>query len=410
MTRRRVVVTGLAGVCPVGSEWPVVREALRNGVSGVRHMEDWGDVEGLATRLGATVEFERPGHWPRKKVRSMGRVAELATWVTEKALSQAGLLGDPALSAGRVGVAYGSTTGAKLAMGTFVGRVAGERTTKGVTASDFVQMMSHTTSANLAQFFEIRGRQIPTCSACTSGSQAIGAAYEAIRFGLQDCMVAGGSEELDVMDAAAFDVMFATGTRNDDPSTSPRPFDATRDGLVVAEGAATLILEELEHARARGATLYGEILGYGTNCDGKHVTNPDAAGMQGAMQLALDDAGIASEAVGYVNAHATATPAGDVAESQATAAVFGRVPVSSLKSYFGHTLGACGAIEAWLTLEMQREGWFAPTLNLNEVDSDCADLDYLQHEPRDIDAPITVSNNFAFGGVNTSLVLARPPA
>ena len=216
------------------------------------------------------------------------------------------------------------------------------------------------------------------------------------------------SGELCATEAAVFDTLFATSTRNDTPETTPRPFDRARDGLVIGEGAGCLILEEYEHAVARGATIYAELVGFGTNSDGTHVTQPNAATMQVAMQLALDDAGLAPDAIGYVNAHGTATQQGDLAETQATHALFGsRMPISSLKSYMGHTLGACGALEAWFSIEMMREGWFAPTLNLNDVDPECGELDYIRGEGRRLECEYVMSNNFAFGGINTSLIFKR---
>ena len=282
------------------------------------------------------------------------------------------------------------------------------KTIRGIRATDYVQFMSHTVAANLALFYGVCGRIVPTCSACTSGSQGIGYGFEAIRFGKQDVMITGGSEEFHAIDSAVFDIMFATSTRNDAPHSTPRPFDVDRDGLVVGEGAATLILEELEHARRRGARVHAEVMGYGTNCDGKHITNPDQEGMRRVMELALADAGLAPGEVDYVNAHGTATETGDIAESLATREVFGeRVPVSTLKGALGHTLGACGAVEAWLSIEMMKEGWFAPTLNLERVDPRCAALDYIQAAPRSLQARHVMSNNFAFGGVNSSLVFRR---
>jgi 3-oxoacyl-[acyl-carrier-protein] synthase II len=335
----------------------------------------------------------------------MGRVAMLAVRASELALADAGLLDDPLLSSGEVGVSYGSTSGSPPAMEIYA-RSFLASTVKGIAGSDYVQFMSHTCAANVALFFGVRGRVIPTCSACTSGSQGIGYAYEAIRFGRQRVMIAGGAEELHPIDAAVFDILYATSTRNDDPTRTPRPFDAERDGLVVGEGAATLVLEELEHARARGARIHAEIVGFGTNSDGRHITNPDSDGMRRVMEMALADAEIPAERVGYVNAHGTATKLGDIAESEATHRVFGpRVPVSSLKGALGHTLGACGAIEAWLSIAMLREGWVAPTLNLSRVDEACAPLDYVRGEGRALDVDLAVTNNFAFGGVNTSLVL-----
>jgi 3-oxoacyl-[acyl-carrier-protein] synthase II len=269
-------------------------------------------------------------------------------------------------------------------------------------------MMGHTAPVNLGVFLGVTGRILTTSSACTSGSQGIGYAFETIRSGHQVAMIAGGAEELCVTEAAVFDTLFATSVRNDAAETTPRPFDAERDGLVLGEGAGTLILEELEHARARGATIYAEVVGFGTNSDGCHVTHPNPVTMQIAMELALADAGLPGSAIGYINAHGTGTDHGDIAESHATARVFGnRVPVSSLKSYMGHTLGACGALEAWMSIEMMRAGWFAPTINLTKVDPRCADLDYIVSEGRERQCEYVMSNNFAFGGINTSLIFRQ---
>lgn len=225
-------------------------------------------------------------------------------------------------------------------------------------------------------------------------------------------MLAGGAEELDATEAAVFDTLFATSFKhNESPDLTPRPFDASRDGLVLGEGACTLVLEELEHAKARGAKIYAEIMAYGTNSDGRHVTQPNMETMAGAMQLALAEANLSPGDISYVNAHGTATDHGDVAEAAATHAVFGEaIPISSLKSYMGHTLGACGALEAWMSIEMLRDGWFAPTLNLHHVDPRCAPLDYLMSGGRYIQGEFIMTNNFAFGGINTSLILRRWPS
>jgi 3-oxoacyl-[acyl-carrier-protein] synthase II len=276
---------------------------------------------------------------------------------------------------------------------------------QGVTSTSYVQMMAHTTAVNIGLFFGLQGRIIPTSSACTSGSQGIGYAYEAIKWGRLPLMVAGGAEEISVSGAAVFDTLFATSTQNDSPMLTPRPFDLARDGLVVGEGAATLILEDLEHALARGAIPLAEIVGYASTSDGTHVTQPQAQTMGQAMTLALKDAGLEAADIDYVSAHGTATDIGDIAESQATHAVFGsRIPISSMKSYLGHTLGACGAIEAWWGIEMLQKSWFAPTLNLTDPDPACAELDHLASAGRPIQARHIMSNNFAFGGINTSLI------
>jgi len=405
---KRVVITGAGTISPLGNDWPSVHLRLRECRNAVRHMHEWDVYEGLNTKLAApAAEFELPPHYNRKTTRSMGRVALMAVRATELALEQAGLLGDPLLRSGRIGVSYGSSAGTHSAIGDF-GRMLNEHTTEGINATTYLKMMSHTAPVNIGVFFGLTGRVITTSSACTSGSQGIGSAYEAIRFGRQVAMVAGGAEQLDATAAAVFDTLFATSVRNDDPQTTPRPFDADRDGLVLGEGACTLILEELEHARARGAHILAEVVGYGTNSDGQHVTQPSADTMAEAMRLALEDAGLGPDTIDYVNAHGTATDHGDIAETAATAQVFGpRIPISSLKSYVGHTLGACGAYEAWATVQMMREGWFAPTLNLERRDPRCAELDYITGEGRELRADYVMSNNFAFGGINTSLIFRR---
>lgn len=275
-------------------------------------------------------------------------------------------------------------------------------------ANSYVRMMPHTTAANVGIFFGLTGRIMPTSSACTSGSQGIGYSCEAIRAGRQLMMLAGGAEELCASEAIAFDFLYATSRCNDRPASTPRPYDRARDGLVVGEGAAMFVLEDRDHALARGARIHAEIVGFASNSDGAHVTRPVEATMRRVMELALEDAGLAPQAIGYVNGHGTATEHGDIAETRATSALFGnRMPISSQKSYLGHTLGACGAIEAWLTVEMMREGWCAPTINLEAVDPLCGELDYIMGAGRDLDIGHAMSNNFAFGGVNTSLIFAR---
>ncbi|WP_394240151.1 beta-ketoacyl-ACP synthase [Halopseudomonas laoshanensis] len=405
---RRVVVTGMAGFSPIGNDWATIQGRLDRVETGIRYMPDWSEYDGLHTRLGAPVsDFSLPVQYNRRVLRSMGRGAQMATRATELALIDAGLLDSPLLTSGDMGIAYGASAGEPDAVADF-GNMLLNKSTDGLNANSYIRMMAHTAAVNIGVFFGMRGRIHTTSSACTSGSQGIGYAYEAIRFGRQTAMVAGGCEELSAAEAAVFDTLFATSTRNDAPHTSPRPFDKDRDGLVVGEGAGTLILEELEHALARGATIHAEILGFGTNSDGRHVTQPDAAMMEQAIRLALADANLSAEQIGYISAHGTATSLGDVAESQATHSVFGRrAAISALKSFTGHTLGACGALEAWAAIEMQRSGRFHVCANLESPDPACAPLDYIIGEPRHLDCPYVMSNNFAFGGINTSMIIGR---
>ena len=404
----RVAVTGMAGITALGHEYATVMRAMSEGVSGVRYMEQWARYDGLNTRLGAPVpDFEVPEHYPRKKIRSMGRVASMAVVATERALANAGLLGSEIVSNGDCGVAYGSSSGSPDAIADF-GAMLNEGSTRLINSTSYIRMMSHTAAVNASLFFGIRGRLIATSTACTSGSQAIGYAYEAVKHGAQRVMVAGGAEELSATQAAVFDTLYATSVKNDAPATTPRPYDRDRDGLVIGEGAASLILEDWDSAVARGAQVFAEIVGFGTNCDARHVTQPTSETMEEAMRRALRDSGVDARAIGYVSGHGTATELGDIAESHATRAVFGEaIPLSCMKSYFGHTLGACGAQESWLAIEMMNADSFAPTLNLDNVDPRCASLDYIVGAPRAISTEYVMSNNFAFGGINTSLIFRR---
>ena len=405
---KRVVVTGVGGISPLGRDWPTIQAWLASYRNAVRHMPEWDRYPDLNTRLAAPVtDFETPAHWTRKQLRSLGRVSRLCVAAAEDALSDAGLPDDPSIRDGRMGVACGSSTGSTADVSDMA-KLLIDGVSPGFNANTYVRMMPHTTAANIAIFFGLTGRVIPTSCACASGSQGIGYAYESIKYGMIDMMLAGGGEELCPSEAYVFDSLYATSLKNDRPESSPSPYDSGRDGLVIGEGAGILVLESLEHARARGARIYAEVAGYASNCDGSHVTRPEQATMHACMQAALRDAGIAPSAVGYVNGHGTATEHGDIAETRATEALFGdAMPISSLKSYMGHTLGACGALESWFSIEMMRQQWFAPTLNLVDVDPRCGQLDYIRGEARHIDTEYVVNNNFAFGGLNTSLVFRR---
>jgi 3-oxoacyl-[acyl-carrier-protein] synthase II len=404
----RVAVTGMAGISPIGNDEKTIQYNLLQYKNAIRKMEEWNIYNGLHTKLAApAVEFILSERFTRKTTRGMGRVALLATHATELALLDAGLLDDPLLKNGKAGIAYGSSSGTPQAIGAFTTMIT-EKTIKNINATTYIKMMPHTAPVNIGVFFGITGRIITTSSACTSGSQGIGYAYETIRSGRQTIMIAGGAEELCATEAAVFDTLYATSVRNDFPRSTPSPFDAQRDGLVIGEGAGCLILENLEHARARGAKIYAEMVGFGTNSDGCHVTNPNAETMKISLMLALQDANLSPSAIGYVNAHGTGTQQGDVAESHATMQILGsNVPISSLKSYMGHTLGACGALESWISIQMMNKNWFAPTLNLKQVDPLCAELDYIKEEGRHLECEYVMSNNFAFGGINTSLIFKK---
>jgi 3-oxoacyl-[acyl-carrier-protein] synthase II len=404
----RVVVTGMGGVTAFGSGWPDVEARFRAGRNAVRQMPEWERITDLGSRLAAPIDgFAPPPHWTRKQLRSMGRVSQFAVRAAELALGDAGLLEDASIRDGRMGVACGSSVGSTPDILNFTEMLkTGSSAT--LDANSYVRMMPHTTTANVGIFFGLTGRIVPTSSACTSGSQGIGYAYEAIRFGRQQMMLGGGAEELCPSEAIAFDFLYAASRRNDAPQATPRPYDRDRDGLVIGEGGGMLVLEDHDHAKARGARMHAEIVGFACNSDGAHVTRPEEATMRRVMEMALEDAGLPASAIGYVNGHGTATEHGDIAESRATQAVFGkRMPFSSQKSYLGHTLGACGALEAWFTIEMMKRGWFAPTVNLENVDPLCGELDYVTGPGRELDVEYAMTNNFAFGGVNTSIILRR---
>src|SRR3990167_5523884 len=249
---RRVVVTGMGGVPALGHNWPEIRENMSKGVTGTRHMPEWADIDGMNTELGAPIQkIELKERYPRKKTRSMGAVALYAIYSTEQALKDAGLEDNPVLQSGRTGVAYGSSFGSTEPMIEFADLLF-NRSLRKLTATSYIRMMSHTAAVNINLFWGLKGRVIPTSSACTSGSMAVVYGVEAIRYGLQDIIIAGGAEEICPSMASIFDTLYETSTKNDAPSTSPRPFDVNRDGLVIGEGAGTLILEEYEHAVARG--------------------------------------------------------------------------------------------------------------------------------------------------------------
>lgn len=406
---RRVVVTGGSCVSSLGMEIDEVFSQLKTFKNHIVRMNDWDKYAQMNTRLAGPILYDLP-EYPRKKIRGAGRVGVLAITSADKAMQMAGLVGEKELlKSGRVGVAYGSSMGSVRPLLDFVSMQNPPYDCSKVSATTYIQSMPQTTAVNVSLFFGLTGRLITTNTACTSGSLSIGYAYEAIKYGMQDVMIAGGAEELAATESAVFDTLFATSLKNDSPEITPAPYDRDRDGLVIGEGAGTLVLEEYEHAKARGAHIYAELVGFGHNTDGDHITQPKKETMQKSLEFALSDAQISPDAIGYVNGHGTATHHGDIAESWATFNAFKQraVAISSLKSYIGHTLGACGGIEAWLGINMMNRGWFSPNLNLKNIDPECAPLDYITGDGREMDTEYVMSNNFAFGGINTSLIFKR---
>ncbi|MBN3859656.1 beta-ketoacyl-ACP synthase [Neisseriaceae bacterium PsAf] len=403
---KRVVITGVSGITPLGNDWSTIWEKIKGKKSGITQVKMLSEYPEMNSHLGGLAEFTLPSHFTRKMTRGMGRVAQMAVTTAYQALQDANLLDNPILTSGHTGIAFGSSSGSSKAVEDF-GRFIVEKNYKKMNATTYIRMMSHTALVNISVIFGLKGLSLPTSCACASGSMAIGQAYEAIKYGKQTVMLAGGADEFSSGAVAVFDVMYATSCLNKTPELTPRPYDMNRDGLVIGEGSGCLILEEYEFAKKRGATIYAEVVGYGSNTDGVHVTNPNYETMQRCMVLALEDAQLTPKKIGYISGHGTATEHGDIAESLATENVFGYVPISSMKSYFGHTLGACGVLEAWLAIGMMNRKQFAPTLNLDVVDIKCGNLDYVMHDVRKLDCEYVMSNNFAFGGINTSLIFKK---
>ncbi len=405
---RRVVVTGIGLLSPLGLSLEETVDSVFEGNCGIKVIEEWAEYKGFRAPIGAPLpDFDFPDYFDRKATRSMGRGALLAAYASIKALEHSGLdrsflKGNP-----RVGVAYGSGTGSPEALKDF-SRFIFEKSTRGIKATTYLRSMGHTCAANLGVFLGLSGRIVPTSSACSSGSLAVGNAYELIRSGQQDLMIAGGAEELDASIAVIFEALYASSSGKNAPEKSSRPFDKNRDGLVTGEGACSFILEDFEHAIARGAKPLAEVVGFATNSGGEHMTQQSKDSIEQCLRLSLADAELEKEKIGYLSAHATGTPHGDISESHATASVFGNsVAVSSFKGHLGHSLGGSGSTSAALSIEMMNREKFCPTLNLEQPDSDCAELDYIVGECRNIDTEYVMSNNFAFGGINTSLILKR---
>lgn len=392
---------------PLGSTVENAFMRLKTYENCVQFWEKLTEYDRLNSALGAPViGFEAPSHFTRKITRTMGRISVMAVKTAEDALIDANLLGDEIVKT--AGVSYGSSMGSMDALLDFYSMCI-DKKVKLLNSGSYIKMMPQTAAVNISLYFKTNGRLIPTSTACTSGSMGIGYAYEAIKDGYQNIMIAGGAEEIHPTQVGVFDALYATSTKNKTPELTPRPFDKERDGLVIGEGAGTLILEEYESAIKRGAKIYAEIAGFATNTDGDHITNPNKDKMADVMKLALKSANLNPSDIGYINAHGTGTINGDIAESKAVEEVFGKnnVPISTIKSYTGHTLGACGAIEAILSIMMMKNKWFSPNLNLKNVDENCGELDYIMNEGRNLDIDYIMTNNFAFGGINTSLILKR---
>lgn len=404
---RRVVITGVGLNSPLGNSYDELYENLRDEKCGIEYVLEWAEINHLGTKIAGVVKDLNFKSIPRKYRRSMDKVAQLSALSTSDAILDANLPQE-IISSRRCGIAFGSTMGGNETLFEYVPEVKENMSFRGQNSMAFLKIMSHTVAANLAQMFSIKGRNIPTCSACTSSAQAIGAGYESIKYGMSDVMICGGAEGLHYLAGGVFDVMGAASTKhNDEPELASRPFDESRDGLVLGEGSGAVVLEELNHALVRGAKIYGEIIGYATSCDGEHITTPSKEGMMQVMETSLEDACIEPQNIDYINAHATATQMGDIAESNATFKLFGsNTPVSSTKGHMGHLLGGCGVVESIICLIALNKSFLPKTMNFKTLDKECANINILGKNMQK-DITIAMNNNFAFGGINSSLIFKK---
>ena len=411
--RRRVVVTGLGLVTPLGNSVDASWSALLAGRSGIGPISQFDATE-FGTRIAGEVDgLEVRDYVDAKAARRMDRCSHLVLAAARQAEADAAI--DAESVGDRAGVAIGSALGGVASFEQAVTQV----TTRGpgrVNPFSIVQTLPNLPAAWVSIELGTRGPLLTQSTACAASNMSLGDGLDAIRLDRADVMFCGGTEApVTATAVAAFAAMRALSTRNDDPEGASRPFDRDRDGFVMAEGAAVLVLEELEHARARGARIYAELAGYGTSSDAHHVSDPDPVGRNPAraVQMAFTDAGVVPGDVGYVNAHGTSTPAGDRAETRVLKLALGeelaaRTPVSSTKGATGHTLGASGAVEAIFTILAMQHGVLPPTINYEHADPEC-DLDYIANASREQQVEVAVSNSFGFGGHNTTVVFRRAP-
>ena len=410
---RRVVITGLGLVCGVGNTAPEVWSGLLAGRSGVGPIQGF-DTTGFSTTFAAEVKgFDPLNFVEKKEARKMGRFIHFAFAATHEAITQSGLVITPELG-DRVGVFIGSGIGGfEIIEREHTNLMQGGP--RKISPFFIPAVIVNMAAGQISIRYGAKGPISATATACATSANSIGDSARMIMHGDADVMIAGGAEaSVTPLSVGGFAAMRALSTRNEEPERASRPFDVDRDGFVIGEGAGILILEELEFAKARGAKILGEVIGYGMSADAYHMTGiaPEGAGAQRSMRAALKDAGLAPEAVGYVNAHATSTPAGDGNESRAIELVFGehalsrKLKVSGTKSMTGHLLGGAGGLEAGITVLALQNQMLPPTINLENVDPECR-LDYVPNKPVAHEFDVALSNSFGFGGINATLIMRR---
>lgn len=401
---RRVVITGLGIVSCLGNDKATVTEALKTGQSGIRYQEDYKEM-GMRSQIAGVPEIEFKGHIDRKQLRFMGNAAAYAYIAMDRAIADSGLE-ERAISNDRTGIIAGSG-GAASSSQVEAADILREKGIRRVGPYRVTQTMASTVSACLATPFKIRGVNYSISSACSTSAHCIGNAYELIQWGKQDVIFAGGGEEVHWTLSSLFDAMGALSSKyNETPEQASRPYDANRDGFVIAGGGGMVVVEELDHALARGATIYAEIVGYGATSDGYDMVAPSGEGAVRCMRQAMSTI---DGPVDYINAHGTSTPAGDIQELKAMITTFGdNMPtVGSTKSLSGHSLGAAGVHEAIYSLLMQQERFIAATANINTLDTEAEGTPIARERIDNAELTRVMSNSFGFGGTNASLVFQK---
>lgn len=417
----RIVITGMGAITPAGNDLDTIWQNLINGISGISRIDEFGndvDINEFRSQIAGLIkDFDAKNYLNPKEVRRYDEFVHYAQVVAAQALYQAGLIADikgDYLPINVDGEKFG------VVMGSGIGGIGTIESSRDIIKAQGAKKVSpfiipgaivNMPAGLIAIRHGLKGANLATSTACTTSTHAIGLGARLIAYGDLDAVLVGGSEKASTpLGMAGFGAMHALSTRNDEPTKASRPFDKDRDGFVLGDGAGALVLESLDHAQARGATILAELVGFGMSDDASHITAPseDGNGAKRAMQNALNDAGISADKVGYINAHGTSTPAGDVAESRAIATLFGDdILVSSTKSMTGHLLGAAGAVEAIITVLALQNQILPPTINLQNPDERCT-LDYIAHTARKVEnLNYAISNSFGFGGTNGSLVFTR---